>query len=402
MSASRSDTLELRVPLWLLVLVTLSGTMAMHIFVPALPVAGAALGAAPAGMQQTITLYVLGLALGQLVYGPLSDTLGRRPTLQVGLSLYLLGSVVALCAPTLEWLVGARLLQALGGAAGITLGRAIVRDTSAPARVTADLALLNLLTLVGPGLGPIVGAYLAEHLGWRSIYLFLVMMGCAMVLCAWRLLPETNVQRKPLALAGIAADYRSLLGNRRYTAFMLGGACSTTALYPYLATAPYIVHEQLGLPISSVGWFAASTIIGASLGTMTARRLAGRVSIDKFLYVGASIGLSLSTVFLLVQLMGWMTPTLLLALTITMTFGAGLASPAALSRALSSAPALAGAAAGFYGFGQMAMGALGSKLVGFGAVPAVACALSQMAITGLALASYRYALTHPVPVPSGA
>lgn len=165
MSALRSDTLELRVPLWLLVLVTLSGTMAMHIFVPALPVAGATLGAAPAGMQQTITLYVLGLALGQLVYGPLSDTLGRRPTLLVGLSLYLLGSVVALCAPTLEWLVGARLLQALGGAAGITLGRAIVRDTSAPARVTADLALLNLLTLVGPGLGPIVGAYLAERLG---------------------------------------------------------------------------------------------------------------------------------------------------------------------------------------------------------------------------------------------
>lgn len=115
------------VPMWLLVLVTLSGTMAMHIFVPALPIAGAALGAAPAGMQQTITLYVLGLALGQLVYGPLSDTLGRRPTLLVGLALYLGASLLALCAPSLQWLVVARLLQALGGAAGITLGRLALR-----------------------------------------------------------------------------------------------------------------------------------------------------------------------------------------------------------------------------------------------------------------------------------
>lgn len=386
----------LKVPLWLLVLVTLSGTMAMHIFVPALPVAGNALGALPSGMQQTITLYVLGLAVGQLIYGPLSDTLGRRPTLLVGLALYLLGSVLALCAPTLQWLVGARLLQALGGAAGITLGRAIVRDTSAPERVTKDLALLNLLTLVGPGLGPIIGAYLADHLGWRSIYLFLVLMACAMVGCAWRLLPETHLQRQPLGVRRIATDYVNLLRNRRFAAFMLGGACSTTALYPYLATAPYIVHDQLGLPISMVGWFAASTIVGASLGTMTTRKLAGKVATERFLYVGAGMGLSLAIVFLIVQLMGWMTAAMLLAITVTMTFGAGLAGPAALSRALASSPNLAGAAAGFYGFSQMAMGALGTKMVGWGEIPAVACALSQMAFTAVALCSYCYAVRQPM------
>jgi len=380
-------------PMWLLVLVTLSGTMAMHIFVPALPIAGAALGAAPAGMQQTITLYVLGLALGQLVYGPLSDTLGRRPTLLVGLGLYLSASVLALCAPSLQWLVVARLLQALGGAAGITLGRAIVRDTSAPDRVTKDLALLNLLTLVGPGLAPVVGAYLADHFGWRAIYLFLVGMGCIMLGCAWRLLPETHVLRRPLAVKAIALDYRRLLEQPRFVAFMLGGACSSTALYPYLATSSYIVHEQLGLPISDVGWFAASTIVGASLGTLATRRLAGRLPNAYFLYAGAGLGLAMATLLLLVQLMGWLTAPWLLAITITMTFGAGLASPAALSSALSCAPGLVGAAAGLYGFGQMAMGAIGTQLVGYGSVPAVACAVTQMCITGLALASYRFAAT---------
>lgn len=387
-------------PLWLLVLVTLSGTMAMHIFVPALPVAGAALGAAPAGMQQTITLYVVGLALGQLIYGPISDTWGRRPALLVGLCLYLCASVMALCAPTLEWLVAARLLQALGGAAGITLGRAIVRDIAAPERVTKDLALLNLLTLVGPGLGPVMGAYLADHFGWRAVYVFLVCIGFAMVWCAWRLLPETHLHRRPLAVRRIAADYRSLLGNPRFAAFMLGGACSSTALYPYLATAPYIVHEQLGFPISAVGWFAASTIVGAGLGTMVTRKLAGRWPGERFLYIGSGLGLALASVFWVVQSLGWLTAPVLLAITVVMTFGAGMASPVALARALSAAPNLAGTAAGLYGFGQMAMGAIGTMLVAYGHVPAVACAITQMCITGLALSSYSFALACPVPVAS--
>ena len=387
----------LTAPMWVLVLVTLSGTMAMHIFVPALPVAGAALGAAPSGMQQTITLYVIGLALGQLIYGPISDTWGRRPALLVGLSLYFSASVLALFAPSLPWLVAARLLQALGGAAGITLGRAIVRDIAPPERVTKDLALLNLLTLVGPGLSPVIGAYLADHFGWRAIYVFLVCIGSAMLLCAWRLLPETNRNRRPLAVTRIALDYGSLLANPRFAAFMLGGACSSTALYPYLATAPYIVHEQLGLPIRYVGWFAASTIVGAGLGTMLTRKLAGRWPAERFLYIGSGLGLGLATLFLCMQALGWLNAPLLLAITVTMTFGAGMASPAALSRALgATAPGLAGTAAGLYGFGQMAMGAVGTMLVGFGEVPALACAVTQMCITGLALSSYRFAAACPV------
>ncbi|MDH1703762.1 multidrug effflux MFS transporter [Comamonas terrigena] len=391
----------LTAPLWLLVLVTLSGTMAMHIFVPALPVAGSALHAPAASMQQTITLYVIGLALGQLVYGPVSDTWGRRPALLVGLGLYLSASVVALCAPTLEWLLAARLVQALGGAAGITLGRAIVRDIAPPERVTKDLALLNLLTLVGPGLAPIVGSYLAEHFGWRAIYLFLVGMGVAMVLCTWRMLPETNRQRRPLAIGGIARDYRTLLCTPRFAGFMLGGACSTTALYPYLATAPYIVHEQLGYPIAMVGWFAAATIVGASLGTLVTRRLAGRYPAERFLYVGGGIGLSMALALLVVQLAGWLNGPILVAVTLVMTLGAGMSSPAALSRGLSAVPWLTGSAAGLYGFGQMAMGALGTKLVGYGDNPAVACAVTQICIIGLALASYRFAASQPVAVQGG-
>lgn len=380
-----------RAPLWLLVLVTLSGTMAMHIFVPALPVAGQALGASASSMQQTITLYVLGLALGQLIYGPLSDAIGRRPTLLIGLSIYFASSVMALFATNMEALVAARLLQALGGAAGITLGRAIVRDIADPARVTKDLALLNLLTLVGPGLAPIVGSYLADHFGWRSIYIFLVVIGSAMLVFTVRLLPETNLQRRSFRVRFIAKDYFKLVSNPRFAGFMLGGACSSTALYPYLATVPYIVHEHMGLPIRYIGWFAASTIVGASLGTLLTRSLSSRWPAQRFLFLGTGLGLSMATLLLLVHLLGWLTPTLLVILTVVMTFGAGFAGPAALSLAMSVLPSLTGSAAGFYGFGQMAMGALATMLVGYGDDPVVACALTQMGLTGMALMSFRFA-----------
>ncbi|MGY8524500.1 multidrug effflux MFS transporter [Paracidovorax citrulli] len=377
--------------MWLLVLVTLSGTMAMHIFVPALPLAGTDLHASPAGMQQTITYYVLGLAFGQLVYGPVSDTIGRRPTLLVGLCLYLCASILALFATSLEWLLIARSVQALGGAAGITLGRSIVRDTAAPGRVTSDLALLNLLTLVGPGFSPVLGSFLADQFGWRAIYVFLVAIAGVMVYCAWRMLPETNPQRRSLRLLEIGRDYARLLGNSRYLGYMLGGSCSTTALYPYLATLAYIVHGQLGLPVWQVGWFASVTIAGASLGTVITRRLAGSLRPEVFLNAGAGLSLSMAVLLLVVQLGGWLTAPLLIAITFMLTVGAGLASPAALSRSISAVPGLTGAAAGLYGCGQMAVGALGTKLVGYGTNATIACAVVQILITSTALAAYRVA-----------
>ena len=125
-------------PMWLRVLFTISGTMAMHMFVTALPDAARSLGTTPGQMQMAISIYIIGLAAGQLCYGPLSDALGRRPMLITGLALYALGSVAAAFAPNLGTLLAARLLQALGGCAGLALGRAIVRDTTQAERPSAS------------------------------------------------------------------------------------------------------------------------------------------------------------------------------------------------------------------------------------------------------------------------
>ena len=175
-------------PLWLLALITFSGTLGMHIFVPGLPYAAKDLGASIGEMQMTVSLYILGLALGQLVYGPVSDRFGRRPTLMVGLALYTAAGLAAALAPHAQALIAARLFQAFGGCAGMVLGRAIVRDTSAPEHAARRIALLSVVVSAGPGAAPLVGAALASLLGWRSIFYALCILGITNFLCCWRLL----------------------------------------------------------------------------------------------------------------------------------------------------------------------------------------------------------------------
>ena len=159
-------TLDRRaVPLWLLGLFTLSGTLGMHIFVPALPAAAKDLHATPAALELTISLYILGLAVGQLVYGPASDRFGRRPTLLVGLSIFTIASVAALFAPDTNTLILARFFQAIGGCSGLVLARAIIRDTSQAHEAARRLALTNLLVTAGPAVAPLIGGGAQRPLG---------------------------------------------------------------------------------------------------------------------------------------------------------------------------------------------------------------------------------------------
>jgi DHA1 family bicyclomycin/chloramphenicol resistance-like MFS transporter len=163
----------MKAPLWLLTLITLSGTIAMHIFVPALPEAARDLGASIGAMQLTMSVYFFGLAVGQLAYGPLADRFGRRPVLMAGLAIYTVTGIWAFFASSVEMLIVVRLLQALGGCSGMVIGRAIVRDTSLPTESARRLAVMNLMVAVGPGIAPLLGGAMTTGFGWRSIFVLL-------------------------------------------------------------------------------------------------------------------------------------------------------------------------------------------------------------------------------------
>ncbi|MFG1282973.1 multidrug effflux MFS transporter [Xanthobacter autotrophicus] len=362
------------VPLWLLALLAFSGTLAMHVFVPALPIAQADLGGGMAAMQLTISLYILGLAGGQLVYGPLADRFGRRPVLMAGLSLYTAAGLAAMLAPSVNALIAARLFQALGGCAGLVLARAIVRDTSAPADTTRRLALMNLMITVGPGMAPLVGGLLADAAGWRSIFLALTLLGVANLLLTWRLLPETGRTTEGAAI-GLMESYGQLLRAPAFWGYAVGGGCATTSLYGFVAAAPFIFIGELHQPMARVGGYIALLVLGVWVGSILASRLITHVSVGRLL-VGAN-GVSVAAAFILlaVVLSDRLTVPLAISTVFTFSVGVGTAAPAALAEALSVNPRVAGSASGLYGAMQMAVGALCTALAGVGSDPALAAAL---------------------------
>ncbi|MBC9180134.1 multidrug effflux MFS transporter [Pseudoroseomonas ludipueritiae] len=385
-----------RVPLWLLALLTFSGTLAMHVFVPALPLAGQDLGAGPGAMRMTISLYILGLAVGQLVYGPLADRYGRRPVLMVGLTLYAVSGLAAVLAPGVQALIAARLFQALGGCAGLVLGRAIVRDLAGPQEAAQRLALMNLMVTLGPGLAPLLGTALAELAGWRSIFVLLCALGVVNLLFTWRMLPETG-QRTVQSGATLARNTLRLVRSPVFLGYAVGGGCATTSMYAFVASAPFIFTDRLHRPAHEVGLYLAVLISGVWLGSMLASRLmARRLPIPRVLVWANLVSVLGAFVFLGMVLSGRLSVLWTILPMFVFTLGAGIASPAALTQAISVDPQVIGSASGLYGFTQMAVGAVCTALAGLGQDPALAAALVLAGAGILSQLSFWVAL-RPAP-----
>ena len=346
----------------------------MHMFVPALPEAARDLGATAGAMQGAISVYILGLAVGQLVYGPLSDRYGRRPLLVAGLLLYTAAGLGAAFAPDVRLLVAARLVQALGGCAGLVLGRAMVRDTSAPGNAARRLALLNLMVTLGPGLAPLIGGALSEAFGWRSIPAVLCALGVVNIWLALRRLPETGTRLAGVSAASLARDYGRLLRSPAFLGYAVGGGCATTSMYAFFAVAPFVIVGELHRPSREVGACLALLVAGVSLGSILASRLVARIAIERLLAWASGAAVVAALLLLGVAWRGTPSVPLVLGPMFVFTVGVGLASPMALTKAVSVNPKVIGSAAGLYGFSQMAVGALCTVLAGLGRDPLLAAA----------------------------
>lgn len=383
----------------MLVLITLAGTLAMHIFVPALPVAGEAFGADSGLMQLTISLYILGLAIGQLFYGPLSDALGRRPALMLGMAIYTAAGLVAWQASTVETLIVARFFQAFGGCAGLALGRAMIRDTATPDRAVQKLAVLNLIVAIGPALAPLVGTLLSETLGWRSILLVLCVMGLGNLLFVWRWLPETALATGRVDVRVLGVEYRTLLRSPAFIGYALGGGCVTTAMFAFVASAPFI-FEQLGEPTQHVAYYLSLLILSISLGNLVTNRTIQRLGMARLMLAASWLSLIGSSAMIVIVLAGWATVVTLEAAMLLFTFGVGMTGPTALTLAIGVNPRVVGSAAGLYGFSQMGIGALCTALAGVGTNPALAAASVLVVAAVIGQIALRTALRFDANVPA--
>lgn len=350
--------------MWLLIALCISGTLSLHIFVPALPSAAADLGVSGGTIQLTLTLYLIGLAGGQLLYGPLSDRIGRRPALLGGLVLYAIGSLACAAAPDVASLIAARIVQAIGGCSGLVLGRAILRDVSSAREAAAKLALLNLFQSIAPASAPLIGGLLATFLGWRVIFLLLAAVGLVTLAATLRTLPETNATRG--GSGGFGAMLRSyirLLSLPEFRALAIGGACSTTSFFAFLSAAPFIFTGLLHRPTHEIGFYFVIPILGFSIGSFTANRLVRRVDPMRLMLACSAIATTGAAIFMALELTSHLTVVTTLAAILVFTIGSGTVSPLALSSAISVQPGMIGAAAGLYGFCQMGYGAICTLLV---------------------------------------
>jgi MFS transporter, DHA1 family, multidrug resistance protein len=349
----------------LLVAMTGLGPFTMQILIPSLPVLAATLAVPYATIQLTLTLYLVGVALAQLVYGPLSDRYGRKPLLLGGLVLYLAGSVAAALAPTAAWLIAARVAQAVGGCAGLVLGRAMIRDSYPRERAAVVLGYVSTAMAVAPMLSPIIGSLLHQHLGWRATMLACLLFGLPLLLAVRARLPETLAQPAPLpGLGGMLGAYIQLLRIPVFRGYCAITACATSMFFAFAAGGPMVVVQGLGHVPTTYALAMMLVSLGWSSGTFTAARLVSRLGTARMLRIGTLVTTAGGLVALGLPVLA--TPSLLSFFLpmVLVALGNGMTQPSAIAAAVSVRPMLAGTASGLIGALQMGAGALATVLAG--------------------------------------
>ncbi len=393
----------------LLLLLTVFGPISMDLYLPVLPALTEELGAATSTAQLTVTACLIGLAVGQVVAGPLSDRFGRRAPLLVGTAAYVAASALCAVSPTIESLVLARLVQGLAGAVGIVIAQAAGRDLYEGGALIRYYGRLTVLGGLAAIVGPLIGGQLARVTDWRGLFLFLAGVGVVLLLASLVVFRETLPpgQRGGGGLRQTGRDFRRLLSDRLFLGAVLITGFVNAALFAYLSGATYILQGVYGL--SPQGYSMAFGL--NSLGFMVFGYLAGRTaerrSVAGTLAAGVAMCAAGALGLLATGLLGLPMIVVILSL-LVMVSGVAVTAPPTTSLALADYPELAGTASSVLGLTRFAFGGIAAPLVGLGGahtvlplgvVTVVSVALAVLAHVALVGRGHR---RHPVGPLAGA
>ena len=341
------------------------GPLAIDFYLPGFPAMAQAFATDEKHIQLTLAVYFLGLSIGQLVYGPIADRFGRRVPLLVGVGLFTLGSFACAFAPTLEWLIGARFIQALGGCAGMVLSRAIVSDKCDAVGSAKVFSQLMLVMGLAPILAPMLGGLLVNVYGWQSIFIVLTGFSALAALAVALGLPESlpaNVPRQPLS--GALRQYGRLLKDREFLGHALTGGIAMAGMFAYIAGSPFVFIKLYGVPAEHYGWLFGSNAAGFILvAQVNARLLAKRdpgFLLARTVWVYLAAGLALLGISALHTEQLW---PLLIPLFVCIA-SLGCIIPNASACAMNGQGARAGSASAMLGFLQFSVAAGAASLVG--------------------------------------
>lgn len=335
---------------------------------PAFPTISASLRASPGEVGLTLSLFMLGFAIAQLLFGPLSDRYGRKPFLILGCGLFALAGAACAAAPSINTLIAWRLVQGAGAGAGMVVTLAIVRDLFDGAAARAQLSYVNLVMSVAPMIAPTIGSRVLAIAGWRGIYATLAVGGFLLLLSVALALGETLKRRDLDAIKPrrLIKNYGRILSNPICLGYALVNAFNFGCMFAYVAGSPLVMLNVFGVSTTTYGWLFASTAFGIMAGSFLNGRLSMRgVPPSRLLTVGLVTGVASSIALVLLSVSSAAQVLTLMPLLVLNTFCCGIISPNAMHGAIQPVPESAGVAAAIVGFLQMLVGALASGLIAF-------------------------------------
>jgi MFS transporter, DHA1 family, multidrug resistance protein len=341
------------------------GSLSLNILVPAIPGLATKFAADPATVQLAVSLYLMGLAAAQLVFGPLSDRFGRRPVVLAGLALATIASTAAIFAASIASLVIARIAQSLGASTGQTIGRAIIRDLYDREHAASMIGLVTSVVVLMPMVAPLIGGILDTLFGWEAIFVFAALVSFTVFAWAALTLPETRKLSPSSSQRHFRADLAALAASPRFFGYALCAGLGSAPFFSFLGAAPHVVVTLLGRTSAEYGlWFFVPSI-GFMAGNFAVSRLTARFGIDALIWWGIVLTIigCLLNVLVYLALPGWEMATIFLP-QIVIGFGNGLLLPTSIAGAVSIRPQVAGTASGATGFIQMAIGAAAAQLGG--------------------------------------
>jgi len=375
------------------------GPLCLDMYLPALPELPGELNSTAAAAQLTLSACIIGLAVGQVITGPLSDRLGRRRPLLIGVAVFVVASALCAVTTSMTLLIVLRLMQGAGGAAGIVIGRAVIADLFTGKAAASFFAAVASINGLAPILAPVIGGQVLRVGTWRSVFWVLAGIGVVLLVLAFLIVRESlpPQRRSTGGFAATSAAFGALVRDRGYVGCVLAGSLVTAAMFGYISASPFVLQDRFGL---SAQWFSACFALNA-LGiigaTQLGRVLLCRMSSLTLLTIGVLQGVVGAVLLAVTVAAGWGLPMVLAALFV-MVSAVGFALPNASAIAMDRHRRIAGSASALLGLTQFALGAVTAPLVGLGdPASGVALAVTALVATGLgalALLAGRPAIGH--------